>query len=246
LVCEQFGLPAPLPTTAGAMLLVECVGDTDVDPSAALAEAVDGLPGVLDAAVAIDAAGRERLWAYREGHTEAVARLGRPLKLDVAVPLPALPDAERELRAFVAERAPGARLYLWGHLAEGNLHINIVRPGDRPAAGATGPIAATAATGPTAATGAGASGGTGAFDLGDDTLADGLLRLVAAYGGSIGAEHGVGRAKVRWVGLSRGEAERAVLRLVKRALDPLGLMNPGVLVPPYGVGAYAAGVPRPS
>ena len=56
-----------------------------------------------------------------------------------------------------------------------------------------------------------------------------MLRAVAALGGSISSEHGVGRAKPAWLHLSRSEAEIAAMRAVKRALDPPGLLNPGVL-----------------
>jgi len=56
-----------------------------------------------------------------------------------------------------------------------------------------------------------------------------VLRLAAAHGGSVSAEHGIGRAKVRWLGLSRSAEEIAAMRAVKSALDPMGLLNPGVL-----------------
>ena len=58
------------------------------------------------------------------------------------------------------------------------------------------------------------------------------MRLVASYGGSISAEHGVGRAKRAWLSLSRSEAEMAAMRAIKTALDPTGLLNPGVLIDP--------------
>ena len=60
-------------------------------------------------------------------------------------------------------------------------------------------------------------------------VSDAVLRLVAAYGGSISAEHGVGRAKRSWLHLSRSTEEIAMMRSIKAALDPLGLLNPGVL-----------------
>ena len=63
-------------------------------------------------------------------------------------------------------------------------------------------------------------------------VTDAVLRHVAARGGSISAEHGVGRAKLAWLGLSRSPTEIAAMRAVKRALDPQGLLNPGVLLPP--------------
>jgi len=61
-----------------------------------------------------------------------------------------------------------------------------------------------------------------------------VLGLVAAAGGSIGAEHGIGRAKVRWLHLSRSPAELSAFRSVKGALDPAGTLNPGVLLPSPG------------
>jgi FAD/FMN-containing dehydrogenase len=58
-----------------------------------------------------------------------------------------------------------------------------------------------------------------------------VLRLVARHGGSIAAEHGVGIAKTRWLPLTRTEADLAAMRSVKRALDPAGILNPGVILP---------------
>ena len=66
----------------------------------------------------------------------------------------------------------------------------------------------------------------------DEAVTDAVLRLVASYGGSISAEHGVGRAKAAWLLLSRSAAEIAVMRAIKTAVDPAGLLNPGVLLPP--------------
>lgn len=68
-------------------------------------------------------------------------------------------------------------------------------------------------------------------DPADDAADDAVLRLAAACGGSVSAEHGIGRAKTRWLGLSRSAAEIAAMRAVKTALDPAGLLNPGVLLP---------------
>jgi FAD/FMN-containing dehydrogenase len=61
----------------------------------------------------------------------------------------------------------------------------------------------------------------------DSAVDDFVLRIVARYGGSISAEHGVGVAKGRWLSLTRDEAELAAMRAIKRALDPQGLLNPG-------------------
>src|SRR5262249_37141697 len=62
-------------------------------------------------------------------------------------------------------------------------------------------------------------------------LTDAVLRLVAGHHGSVSSEHGIGRAKVPWLGLSRSPAEIDVMRRIKDALDPAGLLGPGVLRP---------------
>ena len=194
LVTAATGLPPPLPQPSSCYLLVECAGHRD--PTDELAEAIDGVPEVIDAAVATDRPGRAALWAYRERHTEAVATLGIAHKLDVTVPARALPDFERAVRQRVAEVAPGARTVLWGHLGDGNLHVNI-----------TGP------------------------DPDDEAVDDAVLGLVADLGGSISAEHGIGRAKVAWLARTRGATDLAAMRAIKEALDPGGQLNPGVLLP---------------
>jgi FAD/FMN-containing dehydrogenase len=64
----------------------------------------------------------------------------------------------------------------------------------------------------------------------DDAVDDAVLQLAASLGGSISAEHGIGRAKMPWLHLSRSPAELAAMGAIKRALDPQGLLNPGVLI----------------
>ena len=65
----------------------------------------------------------------------------------------------------------------------------------------------------------------------DERAEDAVLRFVAELGGSISAEHGIGRAKTRWLHLTRSEADVAAMRAIKHALDPLGQLNPGVIFP---------------
>ena len=194
LVRAHAGLPAPLPARHGAYLLVECAGDAD--PTDELAGALEGAPEVAEAAVGRTSGERAALWAYRERHTEAVNAAGVPHKLDVALPLGELVAFEAALRRRVAEVDASARLVLFGHLDDGNLHVNVLGPGPD-----------------------------------DDAVDDAVLRLVAHHGGSISAEHGVGVAKARWLPLTRDAADRAAMAAVKRALDPAGLLNPGVIVP---------------
>lgn len=159
-----------------------------------LASLVADVGGVRDAVVVADAPGRAWLWRYREAHTEALATLGVAVKLDVSVPVSRLAEL---VVAAQAATPPGATLHVFGHLGEGNLHLNVA-----------------------------------GIDAYVDTVTDAVLAAVAGLGGSIAAEHGVGRAKRAWVGLSRGAAEIDAMRAIKAALDPAGVLNPGVLLPP--------------
>jgi FAD/FMN-containing dehydrogenase len=200
LVAGELGLPPPVGLESGtagrggrAWLTLEAAAPHD--PTAELAAAVEH-PSVLGAAVASDTKGRARLWAYRERHTEAVARLGIPHKLDVSVARARLEELLGLLPERVAAAAPAARLIMWGHAADGNVHVNVVGPPPD-----------------------------------DDGVDDAVLRLVAELGGSISAEHGVGVARRRWLRLVRSEGDLRLMARVKTALDPGGLLNPGVLEP---------------
>jgi FAD/FMN-containing dehydrogenase len=194
LVGRRAGLPSPFPTPYPCFLLAECAGAHD--PSEELINALADLAEIRESAVASDGPGRERLWSWREGHTEAVNSLGVPHKLDVTLALGELARFVHQLPSVVEAAAPGARLIVWGHLGDGNLHINAVGP---------------------------------AAD--DDAVDDAVLHLVADHDGSISAEHGIGVAKLRWLPLTRTPADIAAMAAVKRAFDPHGILNPGVLLP---------------
>jgi FAD/FMN-containing dehydrogenase len=194
LVRAHTGLPAPFRVVHPCYLLLECASRTD--PSEQLVEAVGEIEGLLDATIASDAAGQRALWSYRESHTEAISAAGVPVKLDVSVPAAALPELVDRLGDTVRAAAPEGRLIVFGHLNEGNVHVNVLDAGSAA-----------------------------------DAVTDRVLELVAGLGGSISSEHGVGRAKVAWLHLSRSATELAAMRALKRALDPDHLLNPGVLLP---------------
>ena len=162
----------------------------------------DGL--VVDGTVAESDAQAHALWAIRHGASEAMKRDPSPcVKCDVSVPIRRVPGFLRDADAAVARAAPGARIIAFGHVGDGNIHYDVLGPeGQDPAAwrGRMGEI-------------------------------ERLVHDVAhAHEGSISAEHGIGQLK-------RAEmAERAdpvaldLMRAVKRAVDPGGLMNPGKLL----------------
>ena len=104
-------------------MLAECADRRD--PADELAAALERA-GVEDALVVDDTAGREGLWRLREGHTEAINAAGVPHKLDVGVPLARLGRFLAEVPGAVERAAPGARTVLFGHLGDGNVHVNVL------------------------------------------------------------------------------------------------------------------------
>jgi FAD/FMN-containing dehydrogenase len=196
LVAEHLGATPPAGAgdeRVGAYVVVECADHTD--PTDELTDAVAGAAGVLDAAVTTEGPGRDRLVAFRDRIADAIAAQGVPLKLDVAVPVATLGGLVADARRSVARF--GGRLIPFGHLAEGNVHLNVLEPGDV------------------------------------EAITADVLRAAADRGGTISAEHGIGIAKAGWLHLIRSPAELAAAAAVKRALDPTGILNPGVLGLPY-------------
>lgn len=186
LVSRLAGVPWPLARRHPVVLLLEVVDGGDASGLVGLDDA--------DAAVGMDAAEQGRLWAFRERQSEAFSALGICHKLDVSVPLGVLADCADELTRVVAGFPDVTTYGVFGHLADGNIHVEIHGPAP------------------------------------DDQAVDiAVLECIARYGGSISAEHGVGRAKAAELSLCRSAAEIAVMRSIKAAWDPRGLMNPGVI-----------------
>jgi FAD/FMN-containing dehydrogenase len=195
LVCSTFGWPPPLPTPWPVVVVLEAAGPDD--PTERLAAAVGEHPAVGDVAVASDDARRHDLWRYREEQTSAINHVGPPHKLDVTLPLERFAAFVDEVPAIVAATDPDATTWLFGHLGDGNIHVNV----------------------------------TGVAED-DDRVDDAVLREVIDRGGSISAEHGIGTAKRRWLARQRSPEELAAFRAIKDALDPNGILNPQVLLPP--------------
>jgi FAD/FMN-containing dehydrogenase len=194
LVAEVLDARPPVAPGAAAYLLVEVAGASD--PLDALASAVAAGDGVIDAAVATERAELAGLWRWREAHSEAGAHWGVVHKLDVTLPAAELARFCTDVANGVEAAYPGARILLFGHVGDGNVHVNVVGP---PAE--------------------------------DEAVDDLVLGLVVERGGSISAEHGIGTLKRRWLARDRSAAEVEAMGAVKRALDPDGILNPGVLFP---------------
>jgi len=122
-LAEHAGLAPPLRDPAPVYLLLEAAGPGAEQDLAALA-------GDLPAAVGTSPADRARLWAYRERHPEAAGFLGVPLKLDVSVPAAHWVRLAAEVGPALRAVDPGAQVIIYGHVADGNLHVNVVPAAD--------------------------------------------------------------------------------------------------------------------
>ncbi len=131
LVCRHLGLLAPPGGGGPVHLLAESGGEQDQTGPLGAALAAAGVP-LEAAAVAVDPAGRARLWRFRDAAAEAIAALGVPHKLDVTLPAARLAEFVRAVPGVVAGVAPAATTYLFGHVGDGNVHVNVVTPGGEP------------------------------------------------------------------------------------------------------------------
>jgi len=193
LVLRHASGPRPFAERTPFYLLVEA-GSDETDPTDGLADAIGAL-GVEEAgAIASDAAGRRRLWELRERHTESINAEGIPHKLDVSVPAARFSELAERVHDAVRDVDVDARTIVYGHVGDGNLHVNILGPAPD-----------------------------------DEAVDDAVLGLVLELGGSVSAEHGIGVAKVEWLVRDRGEAAVEAMRALKRAWDPQGILNPGVI-----------------
>ena len=140
------------------------------------------------------------LWALREGIAEAQRREGPNVKHDISVPVSAIPRFLDESEAALTAALPGLRFVTFGHLGDGNLHYNLAAPNgvDAEAFMANAPRASRI-----------------------------VHDLVAAAGGSISAEHGIGQYKRDELVRYKNPVEIEMMRTIKAALDPAGLFNPG-------------------
>ncbi len=198
--------PAPsdpvLPHGHGIYVLVESLGaDPESDPDRferALAEAVErGL--VVDAAIAKSESERHRMWAPREDVFRVNAN-GPSHDFDVSMSIADMPAYLDEVRRSLHERVPGATMFVFGHVADGNLHLSVCGGDERRHAETVRDV---------------------------EQLVYEPLRGI---GGSIAAEHGIGLERKSYLGISRSAAEIATMRALKAALDPRGILNPGKVI----------------
>jgi len=156
---------------------------------------------VSDGVLAQSEAQAAALWRLREGITESLAP-HRPYKNDVSVKVSAVPAFLHEMQALLAHEYPHIEVVWFGHIGDGNLHINVLRPDDLDEA---------------------------AFIAQCEHVTKLLAATLKHHGGSISAEHGIGLVKRAYLESTRDAAEILLMKGVRKVFDPHGILNPGKL-----------------
>lgn len=192
---------------AGHYVLVELTSSRENAGLKEILEAflADGLENgtVIDAAIAQSGEQQKQMWRLREDQTEIQKKAGRDFKHDVAVPVAQVPELLRRSRAAIEADFPHANVVPFGHVGDGNIHLNVLLPMD---------------VGPEQAATQGKLIGETIYDI------------VLALGGTFSAEHGIGQSKIDLLERKREVTELDLMRAIKGALDWRGLINPGKIL----------------
>jgi FAD/FMN-containing dehydrogenase len=155
---------------------------------------------INDATIAESLADRARMWAFREQMSDVQSLEGASIKHDVSVPIAAVPQLIAEGSAAALRMLPGIRPCPFGHIGDGNIHFNFSQPvGADPKA----------------------------FMAGAQPVHDAIYEIVLKLGGSVSAEHGIGQLKTELLKQVKDPVALEMMRAIKQALDPKGIMNPG-------------------
>ena len=186
------------------MVLIELGLPAGMDAEAAFAELFEAAEDlVLDAVIAQSGAQAAQMWELRESLPLANRRIGAISSHDISVPVAAIPDFVAEAGAMLAAMGD-FRINCFGHVGDGNLHYNVF-----PAEGRR----------------------RDEYDAQKDAVKTAVHDLVVrGYNGSVSAEHGIGRLKVGDLERYADPAKLTMMRAIKTALDPLGILNPGAVL----------------
>jgi FAD/FMN-containing dehydrogenase len=202
-ITARAGVRSPVGTGHGLYVLVEAQG-TDEATDAPRFEAwlADFMESGLlsDAAVSQSVAQTRAFWAVRDICSEFGQVLGPHIPYDIGLAVAGMDEFVRRCKAALASGIPGCDSVYYGHIGDGNLHLVSWVPG-RPVE-----------------------------EQPKEEMDRIVYGLVREMGGSVSAEHGIGTLKKKWLGHARSEAEIALMRTLKAALDPDGLLNPGKVI----------------
>ena len=207
-VCRGQGLAPPLATPAPLYVVTEfdCTGEAQENIALECFGDCVARGWVSDGVIAQNERHNAVLWRYREGISESISHL-RPYKNDLSVRISRVPEFLDRMDRLVTGIGPGFEVVWYGHIGDGNLHMNII-----------GPQGMT----------------TAEFEAQSGEISDLTYALTEEMGGSISAEHGLGLLKQPWLHRVRSADEIVAMRGIKRVFDPADILNPGKLLPRAG------------
>lgn len=197
-------LPAAMETDAPfyAVLEFECVDSATEDLALQCFEHGLEEGSLIDGVISQSEAQAADLWRYREGISEAITQF-TPYKNDLSVRVSAVPAYLEDLDQLAKKQYPNFEVIWYGHIGDGNLHMNILKPKDM---------------------------AVEEFEQACAGVNPQVFALTRAYHGSISAEHGIGLLKQPYLAYSRSEADIERMRGIKAVFDPMNIMNPGKLL----------------
>jgi len=158
---------------------------------------------VVDGVISHSEAQAKALWCYRERISESITPF-TPYKNDIAVRISNIPKLLDAVETKIIQRCPEFEIVWFGHIGDGNVHLNILKPVDWDIK---------------------------KFKSTCEVISEEVMAIVATFDGSISAEHGVGLLKKNQLPYSRSEHEIELMKSIKQVFDPKGIMNPGKMFP---------------
>ncbi len=204
-VCAHLGCAPPLAEACPFLVLLEFDnpdGEDGLSFAAAIYDRCVETGWVREGVIGESATQARALWRYREAIPESIAA-ATPYKNDLAVRISRVPDFLAALDGQVAAQYPELEVLWYGHIGDGNLHMNVLKPDGM---------------------------ALEAFEQACAAASRSIYALTRSFGGTISAEHGIGLLKQADLGYCRSAAEIEHMRGIKAVLDPAGIMNPGKLI----------------
>ena len=157
---------------------------------------------ISDGSIAQNSTQKKTFWKYREGISESLSILHTVHKNDISLPLREMKPFLEAMESLLSQKYPGFEIALFGHIGDGNLHLNILKPEGM--------------------------SNTDFFNSCKKVDPE-MFQLIQKFNGSISAEHGIGLLKKEFLGFSRSESEINYMKQIKMVFDPKGILNPGKL-----------------
>jgi FAD/FMN-containing dehydrogenase len=204
-VCSAFELAAPFATPCPLYVIAEfdCADERSENAAMENFGFCSRQGWVLDGVMSQSENQRARLWRYREGISESINHFP-PYKNDLSVRISAVPEFLSRMEMLMKEICPEFEVVWYGHIGDGNLHMNILKPAEI---------------------------GLEDFESQSHALSEKTYALTREFGGSISAEHGIGLLKQPWLYACRSAEEIGYMQGIKAVFDPAGIFNPGKLLP---------------